>query len=400
MTQGEGAPTAPADHRASQESVGAEPAAEAHVADATADRGEVAEGSAAPADAEEGQSDLAHGLASPTAAAAAVAPAESEAPGGENGAQPLSSAPPAPRYRAVGAPFQVGVDAGLPGRTVYRSASATETRPAVKNWATRWVLPPLRVALSLPLVAFAAVVAGVALYAVGLLGDAAPYEAGGTWLALAAAAAAAVCAVALLGWAVLLRERPRHRLWLLSLLTATVLAVPAALAAGLAMWPLLAAVAAGALAFVALASALCGAAAHLHLETGPAPKPSTRRGWFGWAWRIPVVLFAAGGAAAAALLAFSLFAVCFVPAQEPFALGPSVWQQVTVRGGAGLLGGVLAVAAANAAAAALFGLMVHGAIRTLGWWRGRLHLWWLITAAATLPLGFIAWLLDSSLPRW
>jgi hypothetical protein len=331
-------------------------------------------------------------------ALAEASPAADGSPWPSDGGE-VTDAPP-PLYRAVGAPFQVGVGAASAGRSVYLSAQAAGAQAGVENWATRWLLPPLRVALSLPLVACAAVSAGAALYALGLLGGAAPYEVSGAWLGLAAGAAAAVCAVMLLGWAALLRERPRHSLWLFGLLGAAVLAVPAALAAGLGMQRVPAAVAAGALIFVALTSALCGSAAHWRLETGAAPEPFAGHGRLGWLWRVPAALVAAAAAAGAALVAFSLFAASFVPAQEPFALGASAWQLVSARSGAGLVGGVVALAAVNVAAGALFGLLAHGAVRALGWWRGRLHLWWLIAATVTLPLGVIAWLLDSSLPRW
>ena len=69
-------------------------------------------------------------------------------------------------------------------------------------------------------------------------------------------------------------------------------------------------------------------------------------------------------------------------------------------GGVSGAGHVLALIAANGGVAALFGLLFHTAVRTLGWWRGRLHRWWLAIAALTVVVGAAGWLLDSSLPRW
>lgn len=282
-------------------------------------------------------------------------------------------------------------------RTLYRS-SAFEA--AVENWATRWALPAGRVALAMPLVYAAAAAAGFTLYLLGLLGSTAPYEAGSGVLATAALCAFTVCVLALLGWGVLLNERPRRRSWLPVLLTAAALFVPSVLAAALDLHRAMALATAAALSGVVLAAAVAGAAGHWRLETGRGAERDHAGSRRAWLWRLPLWLLAVAGACGAALVTLSVFTASFLPAQEAFGLGPTSWQIVTGRSGAALAGGVLAVALVNVAAACLFGLFVNAAARLVGRRRGRLHLWWTIAAAVTLPLGVIAWLLDSSLPRW
>jgi hypothetical protein len=147
-------------------------------------------------------------------------------------------------------------------------------------------------------------------------------------------------------------------------------------------------------------AAVCGVIDICDLDTGRPTDRVTGLPWTFWLWRGVLAAIALLAAAAAAGLALSLFADSYVPAQAEFHLGSSIWQQVSHRGGLGLLGGVLALIAANAGLAALFGLLVHAGMRALGWWRGRLHVWWLGVAGVTVVLGVIAWILDSSLPRW
>jgi hypothetical protein len=331
----------------------------------------------------------------------------------------------ASRYRTVGAPFQVpqrgvpisgGPASGtaapgkpapdtvpprMPGapRTVYRVTGAPVDQSG-RSWATRWALPVLRVALSLPLLQFAAVSAGLVLYALSLVGSHSVDEPSGLSLGLVALAAAVVCGVSLLGFSTALRECPRHRLWLWSFIASVVAALAAAAGLAFGVDALPVAIAAAALFYTAVVAAVCGAASVCDLDGG---RPLDRVAGLpraAWLWRlvlaVPAVLLAAGTAA----LAFSLFADSYVPAQAEFHLGSSIWQQVSHRGGLGLVGGLLALMAANAGLAALFGLLVHVALRALGWWRGRLHAWWLGVAGVTVALGVIAWILDSSLPRW
>jgi len=334
----------------------------------------------------------------------------SPAPGGED--TPESEAPEPKRFRAVGAPFQIPQAAASwpeerkrppadrPDRpTVYRAGESTDSGPAVENWATRWLLPMLRVALSLPLVYIAAVSAGLALYLLYLLGGHAHDEPPHLTLGLAAAAVAVVCAFALLGFATALRECPRRRLWLWSFVGSLLAAAGAGAALALGVDRLLAGCAAAALSYTAVTAGVCGIIRACHWDPGRPVESLAGRSWRAWPWRVLVAIVACLFAAAAAALAFSLAAASFVPAQAQFSLGSSIWQEVTARHGVGLVGGVLALVAANAGVAALFGLLVHVAVRTLGWWRGRLHVWWLGVAGVTVALGVIAWILERSLPR-
>ena len=219
-------------------------------------------------------------------------------------------------------------------------------------------------------------------------------------IALVAVGAAAVCGLSVLGFATALRERPRHRLWLWSFIGSAVAALAAAVALVLGVDAVPTAVTAAALFYTAVVAALCGAVGIYGLDAGRPMDRVAGRPWTSWLWRVALALVALVAAAGTAALAFSLFADSYVPAQTEFSLGPSVWQQVSHRSGLGLVGGVLAMIAANAGLAALFGLLVHVAVRALGWWRGRLHVWWLGVAGITVSLGVIAWILDSSLPRW
>jgi len=345
-----------------------------------------------------------------------VADREGGAPNGAPPAQqPVAgSGPPAgaeaPRFRPVGAPFKVPQQGAPPSggptagpaaaqRTVYRSSSAPVEQGG-RSWATRWALPVARVALSLPLVQFAAVSAGLVLYALYLLGGRFVDEPSGVTLGLVALGAAVVCGISLLGFAAALRECPRHRLWLWSFVGSVVAALAAAACLALGVDVLPAVVAAGALFYAAIVAAICGVISICELDTGRPVDRVAGRPWRAWLWRVALALIAAMLAAAAAGLALSSFAASYVPAQTEFHLGSSVWQHVSHRSGLGLAGGVLALIAANAGLAALFGLLVHGAVRALGWWRGRLHTWWLGAAGVTVALGIIAWILDSSLPRW
>jgi hypothetical protein len=322
----------------------------------------------------------------------------------------------APRFRPVGAPFQVpqqgapgpgqvaptpGQAAPAPGRTVYRASGApAQVSPGGRSWATRWALPVLRVALSLPLVQFAAVSAGLVLYTLYLVGSDSPDEPSGLSLGLVAFGAAAVCGITLLGFATALRECPRHRLWLWSFIASILAALAAAACLALGVDALPAAIAAAALFYSAVVAAVCGVVSVCDLDSGRPVDRTSGLPWTAWLWRIALAGVAVLLAAGAAALAFSLFADSYVPAQAEFHLGSSIWQHVSHRGGLGLIGGLLALIAANAGLAALFGLLVHVALRSLGWWRGRLHAWWLGVAGATMVLGLIAWILDSSLPRW
>lgn len=332
----------------------------------------------------------------------------------------------APRFRPVGAPFQVpkpgapspqrpvsaadraapvpgrpAPGAPGPGRTVYRASGApAPASSSDRGWATRWAVPVLRVALSLPLVQFAAVSAGLVLYALYLVGSNSPDEPSGLSLGLVAIGAAAVCGVTLLGFATALRECPRRRLWLWSFSASILAALAAAACLALGVDAVPAAIAAAALFYSAVVAAVCGVVGICDLDAGRPVDRATGRPWTAWLWRIVLAGVAVVLAAGAAALAFSLFADSYVPAQAEFHLGSSIWQHVSHRGGLGLVGGLLALIAANASLAALFGLLVHVALRALGWWRGRLHAWWLGAAGATMVLGLIAWILDSSLPRW
>jgi len=329
----------------------------------------------------------------------------------------------ATRFRQVGEPFQVpqrvvpvlgqpapgsgtskpalGAPPRTPSstRTIYRAAG-TPIDQTGRSWATRWALPVLRVALSLPLMQFAAVSAGLALYSLYLVGSHSADEPSGLSLGLAAFAAAVVCGVCLLGFATALRECPRHRLWLWSFVASVVAALVAAAGLAFGVDAVPAAIAAAALFYAAVVAAVCGVIDICDLDTGRPTDRVTGLPWTFWLWRGVLAAIALLAAAAAAGLALSLFADSYVPAQAEFHLGSSIWQQVSHRGGLGLLGGVLALIAANAGLAALFGLLVHAGMRALGWWRGRLHVWWLGVAGVTVVLGVIAWILDSSLPRW
>jgi hypothetical protein len=338
-------------------------------------------------------------------------PGGPDRPGGEQGS----------RFRPVGEPFQVpqrgapvpsqsapgagvpapGTSPRVPGatRTIYRVAG-TPTDQTGRGWATRWALPVLRVALSLPLVQFAAVSAGLVLYALYLVGSHSPDEPSGLSLGLVALAAAVVCGVNLLGFATALRECPRHRLWLWSFIASVVAALAAAAGLALGVDAVPAAIAAAALFYTAVVAAVCGVIGICDLDVGRPVDRSAGLTRTAWLWRGVLAGIAILLAAGTAGLAFSLFADSYVPAQSEFNLGSSIWQQVSHRGGLGLVGGLLALIAANAGLAALFGLLVHVAMRALGWWRGRLHAWWLGVAGVTVALGVIAWILDSSLPRW
>jgi hypothetical protein len=305
--------------------------------------------------------------------------------------------PAKPRPRTPGAKPRPRTPGAKP--TVYRSPGAPMNEVG-RTWATRWAVPVLRVALSLPLVQFAAVSAGLALYSLDLLGSHSADEPSGLTLGLVALGAAVVCGFSLLGFVTALRECPRHRLWLWSFIGSVLAALAAALGLALGVDALPAAVAAAALFYTAVVAALCGVVGICGLDAG---RPVDRVAGLprtAWLSRIALAVIALLLAAGTAGLAFSLFAASFVPAQAEFKLGSSIWQQVSHRGGLGLVGGVLALIAANAALAALFGLLVHVAMRALGWWRGRLHAWWLGAAGVTVALGVIAWILDSSLPRW
>ena len=284
-------------------------------------------------------------------------------------------------------------------RTIYR-VPGTPADQTGRGWATRWALPVLRVALSLPLVQFAAVSAGLALYSLYLAGSHPPDEPSGLSLWLVAFAAAVVCGVSLLGFATALRECPRHRLWLWSFVASVVAALAAAAGLALGVDAVPAAIAAAALFYTAVVAAVCGVIGICDMDTGRPADRATGLPRTAWLWRSVVAGIAFLLAAAAAGLALSLFADSYVPAQAEFHLGSSIWQQVSHRGGLGLFGGLLALIAANAGLAALFGLLVHVGMRALGWWRGRLHAWWLGVAGVTVALGVIAWILDSSLPRW
>jgi hypothetical protein len=327
--------------------------------------------------------------------------------------QPVAGRPgggQASRFRPVGAPFQVPQQSppisGQPAprapaapRTVYRAAGAPIDQSG-RRWATRWALPVARVALSLPLVQFAAVSAGLVFYVLGLLGGHSADEPSGLTLGFIAVGAAVVCGVSLLGFATALRECPRRRLWLWSLAASVLAALAAGAGLGFGVDALPAAIAAAALVYVAVVAAVCGVVGICDLDSGRPVDRVAGLPWTAWLWRHVLAAIALLLAAGAAALAFSLFADSYVPAQAEFHLGASIWQQVSHRGGLGLLGGLLALIAANAGLAALFGLLLHVAMRALGWWRGRLHAWWLGVAGVTVALGVIAWILDSSLPRW
>jgi hypothetical protein len=282
---------------------------------------------------------------------------------------------------------------------VYRSRGAAIEQEHDTR-ATRWSLPVLRVALSLPLMQFAAISAGLLLYALSLLGGHSADEPSGVKIALVAVGAAAVCGLSVLGFATALRERPRQRLWLWSFVGSAVAALAAAVALAVGVDAVPTTVTAVALFYIAVVAALCGVIGIYGLDAGRPMDRVAGRPWTSWLWRVALALVALVAAAGTAALAFSLFADSYVPAQTEFSLGASVWQQVSHRSGLGLVGGVLAMIAANAGLAALFGLLVYVAVRALGWWRGRLHAWWLGVAGVTVSLGVIAWILDSSLPRW
>jgi hypothetical protein len=258
----------------------------------------------------------------------------------------------------------------------------------------------LRVALSLPLVQFAAVAAGLVLYALYLVGSNSPDEPSGLSLGLVALGAAVVCGINLFGLATALRECPRHRLWLWSFVASVAADLVAAACLALGVDAVPAAIAAAALFYTAVVAAVCGVIGICDLDTGRPVDRAAGLPWTAWSWRVPLAAVAFLLAAGVAALAFSLFAASYVPAQTEFDLGASIWQHVSHRSGLGLVGGLLGLIAANAALAAVFGLLVHAALRALGWWRGRLHVWWLGVAGVTVVLGVVAWILDSSLPRW
>ena len=304
-------------------------------------------------------------------------------------------------YRPVGEPFQVPPQSGRGPRTVYSSARLPRDAEAPverdEGRAARWLLPGFRLALSLPLVCWAAVSGGLTLFLLGLLITHNAPELSVGLLSAAAGAAAAVCVLSLFAWAVALIESPRHRLWLWSLVASGLAAAGAgaALALGVSLLP--AAGATGALVYAVLVSLVCGVTASYGAAR---PQAAAARGWLGWAWRAMVAVVATAAAAGVAAVAFSLFAVSFLPAQREFGLAPPLWSQASAHSGSKEALGWLAVAAANAGVAAVFGLCVFAAGRVLGFWRGRLHRWWLFAALGTVLLGLIAWLLDSSLPRW
>ena len=323
---------------------------------------------------------------------------DTPAPGHDTPA-PGHDTPVPSRHAAV--PSRPGPGAPGAARTIYRASGApAPVSQEDRSWATRWAVPVLRVALSLPLVQFAAVSGGLVLYALYLVGSNSPDEPSGLSLGLVALAAAAICGVSLVGFATALRECPRHRLWLWSFVASVVAALVAAACLALGVDAVPAAIAAAALFYSAVVAAVCGVVGLCGLDSGRPVERATGLAGAALVWRIVLagaaILLAAGTAA----LAFSLFADSYVPAQAEFNLGSSIWQHVSHRGGIGLIGGLLALIAANAGLAALFGLLVHVALRALGSWRGRLHTWWLGVAGATMVLGLIAWILDSSLPRW
>jgi hypothetical protein len=281
-----------------------------------------------------------------------------------------------------------------------------EARVEPKGWVKRWLFPGLRVAGSLPLMYVASVAAGLVLYLLYLIGSNAADEPSRLWLGLGALAGAAVCAAMLIGHRVVLCEHPRFIAWVGAPVGASVAGIAGAVAAALGVPAVFALPAAAALFYMAAATAASGLtsagsrgdAASL-VGSGAA---HTRAGahWYGWFWRVPLALVATALAAGAAALAFSLFAAAVVPAQPEFALGKSIWQQVSSRPALGRAGGVVALLFASGGLAALFGLCVHVAVRACGRWRGRLHAWWLGVAGVTVALGVIAWILDGSLPRW
>jgi len=304
-----------------------------------------------------------------------------------------------PRYRLVGTPFQIPVDDVVRRQTESVGSGPGARRLSTSSWTTRWMLPALREVLSLPLVYFAAVSAGAALWLLALAGQDAPDEPSPALLAGGAALAAAICLITVLGWAALLDERAHRRLWLWSLLTSGAGALVAAASMVLGWSTVLAACAAGALFYTALTSSFCGVISRAGLAADLTVRPYAVRP-LGWLWRVPLALLAVGAAAAVAFLAFSLAVISYLPAQPEFALGETIWTRAVESGGVSGAGHVLALIAANGGVAALFGLLFHTAVRTLGWWRGRLHRWWLAIAALTVVVGAAGWLLDSSLPRW